>query len=81
MTVYRFILRSLLDHANRDEFIASVCWDHCQMFYQPIYEVKCCGVANGATCPFCAIQQAKRRPRPVHQRGEQIPADDSRLTR
>lgn len=33
------------------------CWEHCQMFYQPVYVVKEWEVAESGECPFCRLQQ------------------------
>lgn len=33
------------------------CWDHCQMFIQPVYVVKEWEIAESGECPFCRLQR------------------------
>lgn len=56
MKTYIFEMTHWLDVITAQRFEAIVCWDHCQMFYQPIYYVRTIAESD-KPCPFCQLQQ------------------------
>lgn len=55
MKTYILELTHWLDLVTEKTFEAVACWDHCQMFYEPIYYVRVIA-GSDKPCPFCQLQ-------------------------
>jgi hypothetical protein len=64
-----FQLTHEIDILTKHVFEAVACWDHCQMFYQPMYTVRLVA-GSKKPCPFCRLQTAIDLERPRERGGK-----------
>lgn len=55
MKTYIFEMTHWIDLVTAQTFEAVACWDHCQMFYQPVYCVRVIAISD-QPCPWCRLQ-------------------------
>lgn len=72
MKTYIFEMAHWIDLATAQTFRAVACWDHCQMFYQPVYCVRVIAESD-QPCPFCRLQNEAAERNGAGLRGDEPP--------